>query len=76
MDFSKSFRVTEGRLLTLRLETYNIWNHTQFSALNTTIQYDLPSWQAGTIKQTNNQLGRYTAARDPRKMAITVRFTF
>ena len=76
MNFSKNFPMGEKRLLTVRLETYNIWNHTQFSSLNTTIQYDLPSWQTGVIKQTNNQLGRYTAARDPRKMAITVRVQF
>jgi len=76
MNFTKNFPLGEKRLLTVRWETYNIWNHTQFSSLNTTIQYDLPSWQTGVIKQTNNQLGRYTAARDPRKMAITVRVQF
>ena len=77
MTFAKAFPLkNEKRQLIFRAEMYNIFNHTQFSSLNTSIQYDFPSWQKGIISQTNNQLGRYTGARDPRRMAMTVRFTF
>ena len=76
MTFAKSFPMGEKRLLTFRAEMYNIWNHTQFNGINTTIQYDFPSWQTGVLKQTNNQLGRFTGARDQRKMAMTLRFQF
>jgi hypothetical protein len=34
------------------------------------------SWQNGNPTQVNNQLGRYTGARDPRKMAMTLRLDF
>jgi hypothetical protein len=77
MNFAKSFPLgSERRVLTFRAEMYNIWNHTQFSGLNTTITYNLPDWQAGKITQTNNQLGRYTSARTARRMAMTLRFQF
>ncbi|MBZ5583466.1 MAG: carboxypeptidase regulatory-like domain-containing protein [Acidobacteriia bacterium] len=66
----------ERRRLTFRAEGYNIFNHTQFSGLNTSIQYDFPKWQQGILSQTNNQLGRYTGARDARRMAMTLRFEF
>ncbi len=78
MTFAKGFPLGRDtrRLLQFRVEAYNIWNHTQFNGINTSIQYDFPSWQAGILKQTNNQLGRYTGARDPRKIAMTLRVDF
>jgi hypothetical protein len=66
----------EGRLFTFRAEMYDIFNQTQFSGINTTIQHDLSNWQRGVLQQTNNQLGRYTSARDPRRMAMSLRFQF
>jgi hypothetical protein len=78
MTIAKSFPLgKEGkRMIMFRAEAYNVWNHTQFSSINTSIQYDLPKWQQGVLSQTNNQLGRYTAARDPRRMAMTIRLEF
>lgn len=77
MTFAKSIPLKgERRELTFRAEMYNIWNHTQFSGINSSIQYDLPSWQKGVLVQSNNQLGRYTSARNPRQMAMTLRLTF
>jgi hypothetical protein len=76
VTFAKNFPMGERRRLIFRAEMYNIWNHTQFSGLNTTIQYDYPQWKAGNLVQSNNQLGRYTSARDPRRMAMTLRFEF
>lgn len=77
MTFAKSFPLKgERRVLMFRAEMYNIFNHTQFSAVNSTIQYDLSKWQQGILQQSNNQLGRFTAAREPRKMAMTLRLEF
>ena len=77
VTFAKGFPFFgERRMLTFRAEMYNIFNHTQFSGIDTGIQYDLTSWQNGTLVQTNNQLGRYTSARDSRRMAMTLRFEF
>jgi hypothetical protein len=68
---------SEGRRqLTFRAEMYNVFNHTQFSGYNTSIQLDLPSWQKGVIKQTNTSLGRPSSVRDPRKMAMSLRLQF
>jgi len=72
----------ERRQLTFRAEFYNLPNHTQFSAINNTLQYDLASyqkWIAGTATSptlSNSQFGRYTTARNPRQIAMTLRFQF
>jgi len=76
MTLSKSFRIREGMELTFRAEAYNIWNHTQFDRINSTIQYDLANWQKGVLVQSNNQLGRFDRARNPRQMALSLRFQF
>ncbi|MBZ5583467.1 MAG: carboxypeptidase regulatory-like domain-containing protein [Acidobacteriia bacterium] len=72
---------SEKRMLTFRAEFYNLPNHTQFSGVNTSVQYDLTSYQnwiagKGSLVQSNNQLGRYTSARNPRQVAMTLRFVF
>jgi hypothetical protein len=81
MNFAKSFRLKERYEFIFRGEMYNIWNHTQFSSINSTIQWDLGSYQAwiagrGNLVQSNNQLGRYTGTLAPRRMAFTLRFQF
>jgi hypothetical protein len=66
----------KGRGFTFRAEMYNIFNHTQWSGINTSPTYDLASYMQGKIVQTNTQFGRYTSARAPRQMAMTLRFQF
>ncbi len=66
----------KGRGFTFRAEAYNAPNHTQWSSVNTSPTFDWPSFQAGKIVQTNVQFGRYTGARNPRQMALTMRFQF
>jgi hypothetical protein len=71
----------ERRALTFRAEFYNLPNHTQFSGVNNTLQYDLSSYQKwiagqGNLVLSNNQFGRYTGARAPRQVAMTLRFQF
>jgi len=77
MTFSKGFQLgRESRMLMFRAEMYNIFNHTQFSAANTSPQYDWNQWKAGVLKQTNANLGRYTATLNPRQMSMSLRLQF
>jgi hypothetical protein len=82
MSLMKNVRLGgERRMLTFRAEFYNLPNHTQFSGINNTLQFDLASYQnwiqgKGSLVQSNAQFGRYTTARNPRQMAMTLRFQF
>jgi hypothetical protein len=82
MSLAKNFPLKgERRALIFRAEFYNLPNHTQFSGINSAIQYDLGSYQKwingqGSLVQSNNQLGRFTSARNPRQIALTLRLQF
>ncbi|HWR51975.1 MAG TPA: hypothetical protein VN428_12755, partial [Bryobacteraceae bacterium] len=52
----------EERYLQFRGEMFNVWNHTQFSAIDTV-------W-------TNATFGAYTTARDPRMIQLSLRLAF
>jgi hypothetical protein len=52
----------EQRYLQFRGEMFNVWNHTQFSAID------------GTL--TNATFGAFTAARDPRMIQLSLRLSF
>ena len=61
----------EGRVrTTLRLETYNTFNHTQFNAINSTAQFNTLG------QQVNPQFLRPTGARPPRYVQIALRVIF
>jgi hypothetical protein len=66
----KNFKIFEKLTSQLRFEAYNVFNHTQFSAVGTTVQWD----QSGA--QTNTSFGRVTSARDPRIMQVAIRLQF
>jgi hypothetical protein len=59
----------EGRTLRFRSEFYNVFNHTQFSQVNTTAQFD-----SRTLQQVNKNFGAFTAARAPRQISMSLRF--
>jgi hypothetical protein len=67
----KFFPITEHARLQFRWELYNVFNHTQFSALDTTARFD-----SNTGAQINQRLGAFTAARNPRQMQFALRFMF
>ncbi|MEP6716555.1 MAG: TonB-dependent receptor plug domain-containing protein, partial [Terriglobia bacterium] len=72
MTLSKRFPIrSEGRFLQLRWEAYNVFNHTQYSGINTAAKYDLV-----TGAQTNAQFGQVTSARTSRVMQGVLRFVF
>ena len=62
---------SERRALQLRWEVYNIFNHTNFSAVDNTARFN-----PATLAQTNATFGKATAARNPRLMQVSVRFSF
>jgi hypothetical protein len=77
VTFSKGFPLKgERRQLQFRAEMYNIFNHTQFTAANIAPSYSWPLWQTGVLQQTNANLGRYTAAANPRQMSMGLRLVF
>jgi hypothetical protein len=70
----KDFYIGENksRSLELRMETYNTFNHTQFSTVNTAASFNA----AGVLTNAATGLGTYTAANNPRTMQFTGRFKF
>jgi hypothetical protein len=60
----------EGKYrVSARIEAFNVLNHTEFSAIGTTITL------LGATN-TNTQTGQYTATYSPRQIATTLRFEF
>jgi hypothetical protein len=71
MSLSKRFPFkNERKSLIFRWETYNTFNHTQYSGVNTSAQFN-PAGQ-----QVNAQFGQVTSTRLPRVMQGTLRFVF
>jgi hypothetical protein len=68
----KNFRILRENHLQgqFRVEAYNVFNHTNFSGVNTTAQFD----KNGV--QTNQQFGQYDAAQFPRRLQLALRLTF
>jgi len=70
LTFFKNFPIREPMKLQFRLEMYNAFNHTQFSGVNTTAQFN----PAGV--QVSPTFGQVNASRLPRQMQLGLRFTF
>ncbi|MEK7409469.1 MAG: hypothetical protein AAB225_30760 [Acidobacteriota bacterium] len=67
----KNFPIrSEERVLQFRWELYNVFNHTQFSGVDSTARFD----PAGA--QVNGRFGQATSARMPRIMQVSLRFRF
>jgi hypothetical protein len=65
MALAKDIRLAESRMLKLRLEAFNVWNHAQFygaAAVN------------GNIGSSN--FGQITGAAAPRLVQAAAKFTF
>ncbi len=70
ISITKRIVVTEQRYFQFRCEMYNAFNHTQFSGYDTGARFD------ATGKQVNANFGAYNAARDPRRIQLSLRFMF
>jgi hypothetical protein len=70
LTFFKNIPVKEKISFQFRWEMYNAFNHTQFTSVNTTAQFD----KAGNM--INGQFGQVTGARDPRVQQMSLRLRF
>ena len=61
---------SEVRRMQIRLETYNAFNHPQFTTVNTNAVFQANG------SQVNQELGQYTGAGPARRVAIGVKFYF
>jgi hypothetical protein len=71
MAIFKNVPIRERYHFQFRFEAYNVFNHTQFSGMNTTAQFN-----PATGQQVNAALGTLTAARTPRVGQASLRFSF
>ena len=71
MSLLKNFKLPkEGWKLQIRVETYNTFNHPQFTTVDTAARFD------GQGRQTNARFGEITGSRLPRRMQFALRFTY
>ncbi len=70
MSLFKNMPFSERWHAQLRVEAYNVFNHTQFTTVNTSATFNA----AGA--QTNGTFGQYTAAANPRQLQLALRITF
>ena len=69
MSLFKNVKISRANVQ-FRAEAYNVFNHTQFSAVNTDPRFDAQG------NQVNLAFGQITAARDPRIMQFALRVGF
>jgi hypothetical protein len=84
ISVQKEFAVKERAKLQLRADAFNAFNHTQFSGINSTLNFasltnltptNLYLNANGTVNNING-FGTVSGARDPRIMQLMVRFQF
>ncbi len=84
LSLEKKFILSESVNIQLRADAFNVFNHTQFSGVNNTINFksltdptvtNLPFKADGTINNING-FGTVSGARDPRIMQLVVRIVF
>ena len=66
----KYFPITESARFRFAMEAYNMFNHTQFSGVDSNARFDASG------AQINGNFGRITSARGPRVMQASLRFEF
>ena len=71
----KSVRLGEKVRMQFRWETYNLFNHTNFSNLDGSLTFTLNA-ATGQVTQTNARFGQPISARSPRVMQGSLRLSF
>jgi hypothetical protein len=71
LSFFKDVRVGGNQRLQYRLEIYNLFNQVSFQSFDNT-----PSFNATTGAQTDTNFGKVTAARNERRMQMSIRYIF
>jgi hypothetical protein len=70
LSIFKDFPMHASQKMQLRWEIYNLFNHPQWDAVDTSAQFDA----AGN--QTDVNFGKVTSARTERRMQISLRYSF
>ena len=66
---------TETKMLELRLEAFNAFNHTQFTTVDTNLNRIVRD-SSGNIDPSKSTFGKFTGARESRVLQLGMRFTF
>jgi hypothetical protein len=70
----KNLNITESVRFQLRLEAYNVFNHTQWSTINTGLSAPTPGESYGGSQAGSS--GQINATRDPRQLQLGGKFYF
>ncbi len=69
-SLDKRVPIRERMALRLRVQAFNVFNHTEFNTIGTTYQ-----WNAANVN-LNTTTGQYTGTQPARQIALTARFEF
>lgn len=72
----KNMPIEHKFTLQLRVETYNTFNHAQFSSVNNTATFANANSQGSTNPQTSAIFGQLSGTQNPRYMQIALRLDF
>jgi hypothetical protein len=75
LSLFKNFRIREGMSLQFRFETFNSFNHTQWSGVNTGLPGVLQPGQTPN-DATRGSFGEVNSTRDPRNIQFGMKFLF
>jgi hypothetical protein len=72
MQFGKQFTFSRHERFNLQIQAafYNVFNHTQFSGVNTSARFDALG------NQVNNQFGQFISAYSGRRAQLGAKFRF
>jgi hypothetical protein len=81
LTLQKEFKVKERYNFQLRMDAFNVFNHTQFNGINSGIAFNTPGGTDFTNPAANNPaqyagFGSVSGANDPRILQLIGRFTF
>jgi hypothetical protein len=73
--FSKKFRVDESKYVEFRADIYNLFNHANWTSMDTSIR-DTTNPNIGPAGTLTNPYGRITGFGQPREMQLGLKFVF
>jgi hypothetical protein len=78
VDFSiaKNWTVKERYNVQFRAETFNVFNHTNFSGFNTGLAFQNNATQPNFGQSTNGGFGRFTSSLPSREIQFGIKFGF
>jgi hypothetical protein len=74
MALDKVIPLGEKRVIRLKWQAFNVFNHTEFNAVGTAFTFGNSGGLPGA--NTSTTTGQYTSTLNPRQMVLTIRFEF